>query len=271
MLTEGLAGLKAAEDELQARMPKGKAYEGLEARLKKEEEGVGSKKEENIKMALINAGLGMMAGTSQFAAVNIGEGAKQGVKTYSEGLDKLEKAAEKRRELATVIEEGRRAEERGDATEAYKRKREGVALTMEARKAQVDAIMSTHKVNRETGMKLVELQDRFTLAQMEAQRADARASAALKSQDTTMRRQALIQLGSSLAAQLKSIDDQAKLMGNMLDPTKVEGQKRDLMQQIQKVNNALVGIAELPVDLGSGTTTDFTGWGAPTVVPGGKK
>jgi soluble lytic murein transglycosylase-like protein len=57
---------------------------GLEELLAKREAGVGKQRDIDNYMALLSAGLGMMGGTSPFAAANIGQGAQAGIKTYGD-------------------------------------------------------------------------------------------------------------------------------------------------------------------------------------------
>jgi hypothetical protein len=55
------------------------------AYLKDQKEAIGKDKETNKYLALLQAGLGMMGGTSQYAGANIGQGAGQGVAAYLAG------------------------------------------------------------------------------------------------------------------------------------------------------------------------------------------
>ena len=55
------------------------------AYLKDQKEGIAKDKETNKYLALLQAGLGMMGGTSQYAGANIGQGASQGVAAYLAG------------------------------------------------------------------------------------------------------------------------------------------------------------------------------------------
>jgi len=57
---------------------------GLEELLSKRETGLGKQRDIDNYMALLSAGLGMMGGTSPFAAANIGQGAQAGIKTYGD-------------------------------------------------------------------------------------------------------------------------------------------------------------------------------------------
>jgi hypothetical protein len=53
--------------------------EKIGASLDKREKGIESSREQDKYLALLQAGLGMMGGTSPFAAANIGQGASTGV------------------------------------------------------------------------------------------------------------------------------------------------------------------------------------------------
>lgn len=134
---EGYATLQA---EREASKPKGQAYEGLEALLAKEEEKAKGKEERNLNMALINAGLAIAGGKSQYALQNIAEGAQVGTKQYQEGLDKLEAAALERRKQSALIEEARRAEARGDWKEANDYKQKAFEAGLGVDRSKIEAI-----------------------------------------------------------------------------------------------------------------------------------
>jgi soluble lytic murein transglycosylase-like protein len=57
---------------------------GIEELLNKREAGLGRQKDIDTYMSLLSAGLGMMGGTSPYAAANIGQGAQAGIKTYGD-------------------------------------------------------------------------------------------------------------------------------------------------------------------------------------------
>jgi hypothetical protein len=98
----------------QALKKDGKAYAGLEALL--EQEGVDAKKglEQDKAMAILNAGLAMMAGTSPRALENIGKGAMVGTSEYSSAMKDFKKSAKERQRAMADIEQARRAEARDD-------------------------------------------------------------------------------------------------------------------------------------------------------------
>ena len=102
------------EQEVQSRKP------AFEERLKKldEKEGrVKSMEDRNVNMSLLEAGLAMMAGDSPHAFVNIGKGSQVGLKSYTEGLAKVEAARDKMDEARARIEEFRRNEDMMTAKE----------------------------------------------------------------------------------------------------------------------------------------------------------
>ena len=149
--------IKALEDQRVAReagRPTGKPYESLEKSLGKEAEAATGKEEKNLKMAIINAGLAMLGGKSQYAMQNIAEGAQVGTKQYQAGIDKLETAAKDREKMGAMIEESRRAEARGD----WKDKADYDQKIMEAKlgfkKNSIDAIAKLTGENKKNATEI---------------------------------------------------------------------------------------------------------------------
>lgn len=149
--------IKALEDQRTAReagRPTGKPYESLEKSLGKEAEAAAGKEEKNLKMAIINAGLAMLGGKSQYAMQNIAEGAQVGTKQYQAGIDKLETAAKDREKMGAMIEESRRAEARGD----WKDKADYDQKIMEAKlgfkKNSIDAIAKLTGENKKNATEI---------------------------------------------------------------------------------------------------------------------
>jgi hypothetical protein len=64
-------------------------FKALRERLDKRDTKIEKDKGQNINMALIEAGLGIMSGTSQHAMVNIGKGGQAGVKAFAEGKKEI--------------------------------------------------------------------------------------------------------------------------------------------------------------------------------------
>lgn len=151
-IESGFANLQKERD---ATKPKGKPYEGLEALLAKEEDKAKGKEARNFNMALVNAGLAIAGGRSQYALQNIAEGAQVGTKQYQEGLEKLEAAAVERRKQAALIEEARRAEARGDWKEANDYKQKAFEAGIGVDKERISAIQDIFKTNSKTAADIV--------------------------------------------------------------------------------------------------------------------
>jgi soluble lytic murein transglycosylase-like protein len=77
--TQAAAQAAPAEQAVQAN-----PMSGIEELLNKREAGLGKQRDIDNYMSLLSAGLGMMGGTSPFAAANIGQGAQAGIKTYGD-------------------------------------------------------------------------------------------------------------------------------------------------------------------------------------------
>jgi hypothetical protein len=86
MSTEAAPEEKPAAPEAPANVdPMGNFIGEYAAYLKDQKEGIAKDKEQNKYLALLQAGLGMMGGTSPYAGANIGQGAGQGVAAYLAG------------------------------------------------------------------------------------------------------------------------------------------------------------------------------------------
>lgn len=101
-------------EELGKNRLQGKAFEGLEASLKKEAEEAGADRKQAKDMAMLKAGLAMMAGTSRHALENIGKGAMVGTEDYQAAVKDLKKAEKERQRQFAYIEQARRAESQDD-------------------------------------------------------------------------------------------------------------------------------------------------------------
>jgi len=95
----------------------GKPFEEYKQRLEGEARQSGADKADAKNMALIKAGLAMMAGTSQHALQNIGQGAMVGVADWQSATKDFRKAERDRGKELALIEQAERAESRGDIKE----------------------------------------------------------------------------------------------------------------------------------------------------------
>jgi hypothetical protein len=88
----------------------GPAYTEREAKLKDRQGRIEKEEGKLPYMAMLEAGLAMMGGTSPHAFVNIGAGGATGVKSYKQGIDKISEAKDKLDDAFGRIEEARRGE-----------------------------------------------------------------------------------------------------------------------------------------------------------------
>ena len=127
----------------------GTAFSDREARLKEKQGRINAQEKDLGTMALLQAGLAMMSGTSPHALANIGAGATIGLKSYQEGLDKIENAKDKLDDAFGRIEEFRRNEQMMNAKEKRKYLRDVGDTFAEAEKMSVSAIEKSWGASRD--------------------------------------------------------------------------------------------------------------------------
>lgn len=120
----------------------GKAFEGLEASLRKEAEEAGADKNQAKYMSMFKAGLAMMAGTSRNAFENIGKGAMVGAEDYQAAVKDLKKAQKENERQLAYIEQARRAEDIGNRDRAVDRLDKANTAASNRDKFGVSAIMN---------------------------------------------------------------------------------------------------------------------------------
>jgi len=91
-----------------------------EARLSKREAELTEEKDRSPWMALMQAGLATMAGTSPNAFANIGAGASEGLKAYGEARKDLSKSQDKLMDLRGEVEDAQYAHQQAIKTEGWK-------------------------------------------------------------------------------------------------------------------------------------------------------
>lgn len=127
----------------------GTAFSDREARLKAKQGRVEAQEKDLGPMALLQAGFAMMSGTSPHALANIGAGATIGLKSYQEGLDKIESAKDKLDDAFGRIEEFRRNEQMMNAKDKRRAVREIGNTFAEAEKMSVSAIEKSWGASRD--------------------------------------------------------------------------------------------------------------------------
>jgi hypothetical protein len=145
---------EARDKELMADLSKnrlqGKAFQDYERALRKEAEEAGMDKDKAKSMALFKAGLAMMSGTSPRALENIGKGAMVGVEDYQAAYKDIRKAEKERQKEFALIEQARRAEERGDLQEARALRIRAADAAERRDGAGTSAIMQARGVDKQT-------------------------------------------------------------------------------------------------------------------------
>jgi hypothetical protein len=132
------------------------AYKGYEERLKKEEAEASTDKNKALGMAIFQAGLGMMAGTSQYAFENISKGALSGLDNYQSALKDLKKAQRERDKAFADIEAARLAEKRGDIKAQTELQAKGIDALGMAKNRTVEGIAKIFDVDTRTATGIFE-------------------------------------------------------------------------------------------------------------------
>ena len=108
---EGIAAAKRRKEMRERQLEEMGLYGVEQEKRLREREGRVAKQERDVgPLAMLQAGLAMMSGSSPYALQNIGIGAQTGLKTYSEGIDKIESARDKLDEAFGRIDAARRSE-----------------------------------------------------------------------------------------------------------------------------------------------------------------
>lgn len=126
----------------------GPAFKEREERLKKRGEKLESQESKLPYMALMEAGLAIMSGTSPNALTNIGAGSAVGLKSYTAGLDKLTEARDKLDDAFGKIEEYRRNEDSMNAKEKRSMQRSINNTYTEAKKLGLAALQKDWELDR---------------------------------------------------------------------------------------------------------------------------
>jgi hypothetical protein len=153
------------EKTLAEQRPEYVPYDKYEKSLEKEAAGAEEKKADNFKMALINAGLAIAGGKSQYALSNIAEGAQVGTKQYAEGMKDLEKAAKEREKALAEIEQARNlySDRKYDRAEALERSANERLMT--SREKAITGISGITGKNLEASTAIHDTQQRIVSAE----------------------------------------------------------------------------------------------------------
>jgi hypothetical protein len=146
------ANVKSAEDQkaqFESDIEKlGPAFKDREERLGKRKEKLDAQEDRLPYMALMEAGLNIMAGTSPNALTNIGAGSAVGLKSYVAGVDKLMDARDKLDDAYGKIEEYRRTEDSMNNKERRAFMKEINTAKTDGMKMGIQALQDEWKLNR---------------------------------------------------------------------------------------------------------------------------
>lgn len=158
---------------------RGVAFAGREARLAKREEGLSKRKDENMGLSLLEAGLSIMSTPGNLATA-IGKGAQVGLKTYGTGLKDLRAAQEKMDDARDQIEEFRRNEANMTAKERRQFKSAINRTETEIEKLGLSAAEKMYGYKREDAKTVftADTQERLTDKEIKSKEGIARAQLA---------------------------------------------------------------------------------------------
>jgi hypothetical protein len=120
-----------------------------EAKLKSREERIGKEEGQSGGLALLEAGLAMMSGTSRFAGVNIGQGALAGTAAYRKSQDKLADARDKLDDAYGRLEDVRYNQKNMDSAELRQAKAGIDKAANAGLRALTDFTMKEYDVGRD--------------------------------------------------------------------------------------------------------------------------
>jgi len=120
------------------------SYKPFAEQFAQDRSRIESREKNNLSDSLIRAGLGMMAGKSQFAAQNIGEGGLQGLNAYQEGIRTSDAARRALTQSEMLMAQAQRAERQGARKDA-------VQLTNQSEQAKQTAVQLSNTARQIMG------------------------------------------------------------------------------------------------------------------------
>jgi hypothetical protein len=263
-----------------------KSYKPFAEQFAQDRARIEGREKNNLSDSLIRAGLGIMAGKSQFAAQNIGEGGIQGLNAYQEAQKANEASRRALTQSELLMNQARRAESqgaRGEAakfvTQAEQAQQTSVQFAQKAReiensKAYQDATVATGQQNAITQGRMADAA--MVTAQANKSRANALGTAGGKGAMTESQlarvrdsaRDNITKDANFALSQLKA-ERAAKAAGKQFDPTAWLNDLIDTEVERMLANTSRASTMQAAPTggkLGSGTFNIGSGWGQPEVV-----
>jgi hypothetical protein len=249
-------------------------YKPYAEQFGKERERLASREKGNLGDALMRAGLGMMAGKSQFAMQNIGEGGIQGLNAYQEAQRMDDAARKALMQSEMQMTAAQRAERQGA-------RRDAVTLTHQAEQSQQSAVQLANQAEQIKNTKAYQditgaaAMKQANAAMLRAQNVGANAGARgqlteaqlARVRDTA--RDNITKDANFMLNQLKA-EAEAKKAGRPFDAAAwqaslVDAEVERLLADTSRGAKIPTPAAPTGGNLGSGTF-NLSGWGQPQVV-----
>lgn len=141
-------------------------YKGRRERLDTREAELTKTKDQHTGLALLQAGAAMMSTPGGIGRA-LGKGVQVGTEQYAAGMEKLQAAKDKISDARDRLEEIEAQRGEMSARELLKARNEVKSIGLNAQEDLIKANMQMYGVNRETAMKMVEMQVRVGTTQME--------------------------------------------------------------------------------------------------------
>lgn len=161
LAAEQLAGLKGINEKF------ADIYKGRKERLDTRESELGTRKDQYMGLALLQAGAAMMS-TPGGLGTAIGKGVDVGAKQYGEGLQRLNDAKEKLFDARDKLDELNANRQEMSAREILKAEGGVKEAAIASKENMLKYIMDTEKVDRETATKLLDAKIRLGVANIQA-------------------------------------------------------------------------------------------------------
>lgn len=226
-----------------------KGIAALQSRLAEREARMAKEEERAPWMALMQAGLATMAGTSPNALTNIGQGGVAGLQAYNHSMNKLEDAKDKSFEIQAKLEEAQRNEELAaakyglDSVQADKKAR----LTAKLEREKMANNLEVHKLSYAAHIQAAEIQAGAT--RYSADTRNAAYGGAGKPVKLTDQQRYYSNMEDAMAADPNYRRD-LRLPNGKPDPAKLAIEYRKTFKDVQ--NEALFGGMGMGGGMGSG-------------------
>ena len=236
---ETLAAQKYADKIKADQEAQGEYGKDREAKLKTREERLGKEEGQSGGLALLEAGLAMMSGTSSNAFANIGQGALRGTAAYRESQKRLTDAREKLEDAYGRIEDVRFNQKNMNAKELRDAQRDIDKTANAGIRALTDFAMKEYDVGRDEAKTMLSSFTQLRQSEIAAGPSYQRNQMLANSDSKASKeRTAYISLQNKTLGDLRKSDDY-----RMADPSKRVQMETDAMRQALTLNPHLAHLA----------------------------